>query len=278
MRLVRAEWKKVFTTNTWWIFALILIPLWGFTLFINYFQTQFLADPESLNVPPDDPSFSDPALIAAREAENIAANLYTNGQLTGLAIIMVLGIIIMTSEFFHQTATTTFLTTPHRSAVIAAKFVVAGLLGLLFWAVTTVANLLVTPLILNSFDTPTMIDSSAIWRSIGLNGLAYLLWALFGVGIGVLIRSQIAATVTAIVLYFAGSIGAAIILDVLSNRFGDWINNLQVIVPSLASGLMVSGTDLPGSPPQWVGAAVLIGYAVVTGVVGTLITRTRDVS
>jgi ABC-2 type transport system permease protein len=278
MRLVRAEWKKVFTTNTWWIFALILIPLWGFTLFINYFQTQFLADPESLNVPPDDPSFSDPALIAARQAENIAANLYTNGQLTGLAIIMVLGIIIMTSEFFHQTATTTFLTTPHRSAVIAAKFVVAGLLGVLFWVVTTAANLLVTPIILNSFDTPTMIDSSAIWRSIGLNGLAYLLWALFGVGIGVLIRSQIAATVTAIVLYFAGSIGAVIVLDVLSNRFGDWINNLQVIVPSLASGLMVSGTDLPGSPPQWVGAAVLIGYAVVTGVVGTLITRTRDVS
>jgi ABC-type transport system involved in multi-copper enzyme maturation permease subunit len=278
MRLLRAEWKKVFTTNTWWIFALILIPLWGFTLFINYFQTQFLADPEALNVPPDDPSFSDPAVIAARQAENIAANLYTNGQLTGLAIIMVLGIIIMTSEFFHQTATTTFLTTPHRSAVIVAKFVVAGLLGVLFWVVTTAANLLVAPLILNSFDTPTMIDSPAIWRSIGLNGLAYLLWALFGVGIGVLIRSQIAATVTAIVLYFAGSIGAVLILQTLANRFGDWINNLQVIVPSLASGLMVSGTDLPGSPPQWVGAAVLIGYAVVTGVVGTLITRTRDVS
>lgn len=278
MKLINAEWKKVFTTNTWWIFGLILIPLWGFTLFINYFQTQFLADPASLDIPADDPSFSDPSVIAQRLPENIAANLYTNGQLTALAIIMVLGIIIMTSEFFHQTVTTTFLTTPHRSAVIAAKFAVAGLLGVGFWALTTAANLLVAPIILNSFDSPTLLSSGAIWRAIALNGLAYLLWALFGVGIGVLIRSQIAATVTAIVLYFAGSIGAVLILNTLANRFGDWINNLQVIVPSLASNLMVTGAELPGSPPQWVGAAVLIGYAVVTGVVGTLITRTRDVS
>ena len=162
MKLINAEWKKVFTTNTWWIFGLILIPLWGFTLFINYFQTQFLADPASLDIPADDPSFSDPSVIAQRLPENIAANLYTNGQLTALAIIMVLGIIIMTSEFFHQTVTTTFLTTPHRSAVIAAKFAVAGLLGIGFWALTTAANLLVAPIILNSFDTPTMLSSGAI--------------------------------------------------------------------------------------------------------------------
>ena len=38
---------------------------------------------------------------------------------------------------------------------------------------------------------------------------------------------------------------------------------------------MISGAELPGNPPRWVGAAVLIGYAVVTGVIGTSITRTR---
>ncbi len=77
---------------------------------------------------------------------------------------MLLGIIIVTSEFFHQTVTTTFLTTPHRSAVIAAKLAMAGLLGVGFWALTTAANLLVAPIILNSFDSPT---SSAAGRSGG---------------------------------------------------------------------------------------------------------------
>ena len=51
-----------------------------------------------------------------------------------------------------------------------------------------------------------------------------------------------------------------------------------MLVPSIASQLMISGTELPGSPPQWVGAVVLIGYAVVAGAVGTLIIRTRDIS
>jgi hypothetical protein len=41
---------------------------------------------------------------------------------------------------------------------------------------------------------------------------------------------------------------------------------------------MIAGTDLPGNPPRWVGAAVLIGYALVAGTIGTLIMRRRDIS
>jgi len=117
-----------------------------------------------------------------------------------------------------------------------------------------------------------------VWQAIALNGLAYLLWAIFGVGFGVLIRSQIGATVTGILLYFAGYIGAGIFLTQLSLKFGDWINNLQLLVPSLASQLMTTGTDLPGNPPRWAGAVVMVGYAVVAGAIGTLITRRRDIT
>jgi hypothetical protein len=51
-----------------------------------------------------------------------------------------------------------------------------------------------------------------------------------------------------------------------------------VLIPTTASQLMISGTELPGSPPRWVGAVVLIGYALVTGVLGTAIMRRRDIS
>jgi ABC-type transport system involved in multi-copper enzyme maturation permease subunit len=257
MRLIRAELMKIRTTSTWWIFGLITLGLWGITLLFNYFQSDFLVNPQA-GAPTDDPGFA-----AAQQPINIASNLYTNGQLMGLAIILVLGAIVVTNEFFHQTVTTTFLTTPHRTAVVVAKFVAAGILGLLFWAVTTALNLIVTPAILSGLGLATYLDSGTVWRAVGF---------------GVLIRSQIGATITAMALYFVGYIGAAIFFGVLSDRFGDWFDNLQVLVPSLASQLMVSGTELPGSPPQWAGAVVLIGYAVVTGVVGTLITRTRDVS
>jgi len=276
MRLVRSELLKISTTNTWWIFLLITLPLWGLTLAVNWLQTSFLVNPpEDLG---DQSQDTQAQLDAAADLTNVAANLYTNNQFLGLLIVLLLGTMVVTNEFFHQTATTTFLTTPHRTAVIMAKFAAAALFGVLFWIVTTALNLVIGPLILSLLDVGTQFGEPAVWRAIALNGLAYLLWAIFGVGFGVLIRSQIAATVTAMAVYLAGFVGAALILNQLANRFGDWINETQVAVPSIASQLMVSGTELPGSPPQWVGAVVLVGYAVVTGVVGTLIVRRRDIS
>lgn len=276
MRLLRSELLKIRSTNTWWVFGLIALALWAVTLFFNYVQTQFLLDSSAAHgeLSPEEAE----AVAAVGNVANLAANLYTNGQFFGVLIVMLLGVVVVTSEFFHQTVTTTFLTSPRRTAVILAKLAAAAILGVLFWLVTTALNLIVGPLILSSLDVPVQLGNGAVWRAIGLNGLAYLLWAIFGIGFGVLIRSQIGATVTAILLYLAGFIGAAIFFSTLANRFGDWIDNLQVLVPSLASQLMVAATELPGSPPQWVGAVVMIGYAVVTGAVGTLIVRKRDIS
>lgn len=277
MNLVRAELLKIRTTSLWWILALVNLPLWGLSLLVNYFSAsaalQF-GNTDSEGVPPDAAA----QLEAAAQAPNIAASLYTTGQFLGVLLVMLLGAILVTNEYFHQTATTTFLTSPRRTPVILAKLGAAVLLGLLFWAVTTVLNLAVTPLILRSLDTPALLGEPAIWRAIGLNALAYGIWAVLGVGAGVLIRSQIAATVTLTVVYLGGFVAAFILYATLSPELGDWFDKVQVLVPTNASQLIISGTELPGSPARWVGAVVLIGYAVVTGVVGTLIMKRRDIS
>ncbi|MGR6321879.1 ABC transporter permease [Micromonospora soli] len=274
MNLVRSELLKIRTTNTWWIFGLITLPLWALALLFNWLQTAALTSGNVGDVPADQAD----QMAAVSSADSLAANLYTNGQFFGLLIVMLLGIVVVTSEFFHQTVTTTFLTAPHRTAVMLAKLAAAGVLALLFWVGTTALNLVAAPLVLNATDVGAQFGSGAVWRAVALNGLAYLLWSVLGVGIGVLIRSQIGATVTGILLYLGGAIGAGIAIGLLAARFGDWINKLQLLVPSLASGLMVSGTEIPGNPPRWAGAAVLIGYAVVAGAIGVLTIRRRDIS
>ncbi|KKJ99266.1 ABC transporter permease [Micromonospora sp. HK10] len=274
MNLVRSELLKIRTTSTWWIFGLITVPLWALAMAFNWLQTEALANGDFGEVSADQADQID----AVRDVANLAANIYTNGQFFGLLIVMLLGIVVVTSEFFHQTVTTTFLTAPHRTAVMMAKLIAAGVLALLFWLGTTLLNLAVGPLILNATDVGAHLGDGAVWRAVALNGLAYLLWSVLGVGLGVLIRSQIGATVTGILLYLGGAIGAAIAIGLLAAKFGDWINQLQLLVPSLASGLMVSGTDIPGNPPRWAGAAVLIGYAVVAGAIGVLTIRRRDIS
>ncbi|MFI0796177.1 ABC transporter permease [Micromonospora rubida] len=274
MNLVRSELLKIRTTSTWWIFGLISLPLWALALLFNWLQTDALAGGGFDDVPADQAD----QIQAMQSADSLAANIFTNGQFFGLLIVMLLGIIVVTSEFFHQTVTTTFLTVPHRTAVMVAKLVAAAVLAMLFWLVTTALNLVFGALVLNNVGIDTHLGSGAVWRAIGLNALAYLLWSVLGVGIGVLIRSQIGATVTGILLYLGGSIGAVAVLSLLASRYGEWINKLQVAVPSLASSLMVSGAEIPGNPPRWAGAAVLIGYAVLAGLIGALTMRRRDIS
>jgi ABC-2 type transport system permease protein len=275
MNLIRAELLKIRTTNTWWVFLLITLPLWGLTLMFNGFQTAFLLDPGSTEgMSPEDAE----QIIAASDPANVAANLYTNGQFFGVAIVMLLGAIVVTNEYFHQTVTTTFLTTPHRTRVVLAKLFAASVFGLVLWAITTAANMPAGALIMGANEQASHMGDGTVWRAIALNGLAYLLWAIFGVGFGVLIRSQIGATLTLSIGYVIGTMGASLVFFLLAEYVAEWFSKLQVLVPTTASALMISGTELPGNPPRWVGAAVLIGYAVVTGVVGTLIMKRRDIS
>jgi ABC-2 type transport system permease protein len=275
MNLVKAELFKIRSTSTWWIFGLVALVLWALTLLINWAGSNINQSADAAEGLTADQAEQ---IRVANEAVNVASNLYTSGQFFGVLIVMLLGAILVTNEFFHLTATTTFLVTPRREAVIFAKLAASAILGLVFWLFTSLLNLLFVPFILNSLDVGPQLGEPAVWRAIALNGLAYGLWAILGVGAGVLIRSQIGATITLSTVYVVGYFGATTIFFLLTPRIGDWFGKLQVLVPPLASQLMISGTELPGNPPRWVGAVVLIGYAVVAGGLGTFIMKKRDIS
>ncbi|MET0426097.1 MAG: ABC transporter permease subunit [Actinoplanes sp.] len=272
MNLVKAELFKIRTTSIWWIMGIVLVPLYAASLLFNW------ASSDVGNVGDGAPADQQAQIDAALEPVNIATNLYTSGQYFGVLIVLLLCAIIVTSEFFHLTATTTFLITPKRQSVILAKFGAGIVVGLIVWAITTVLNLIIVPLILNNLNVAVQLGEPAVWRAIALNALAFVLWAILGVGAGVLIRSQLAATLVLAILYVVGTTAVQLIFFLLTEYVADWFENLQVLVPTSASALMISGTELPGSPPRWVGAVVLIGYAAVTGVLGTVLTKRRDIS
>jgi hypothetical protein len=134
------------------------------------------------------------------------------------------------------------------------------------------------------FDAENVSNSLGQWtvqRSLLLNLAVYAVWSVFGVGFGVLIRNQVGTVVTAVVLYFAGSAGGILFFALVREYLirEDWVTTAQVAVPTIASMVMITpGRLFEDAPPQWVGAAVLIGYALVAGTIGTLITRKRDIS
>ncbi len=269
--LIRSELLKIRTTNAWWWFALGML---GWTLIALAFNMWFayfaFNDPGMLG--PEAGGFTSP--------EYHASNIYTSGQFLGLMFVMLIGILMVTNEFFHQTATATFLTTPRRTVVIMSKLVTAVLIGMAFAVVITAIDLAAGAVFFHTQDLGTMLGEWPVQRAILLNLVAFGVWTIFGVAIGTLITNQLAATITAAVLYLVGTQLAQVAFFVLSAWLdSEAVLHWQVIVPSTASQVMtLGGEGIPGSPEWWVGALVLLGYAVVAGVVGTLITRKRDIS
>lgn len=276
MRLIRSEFLKIRTTNVWWLFLIGALGLLLLAFTVNAFQLNFILNPPE---GADLDAQTQAQFAVLRTPAAMTSFLATSGQYFGLMFVLLIGIITVTNEFHHQTATTTFLATPHRTSVIVAKSVAAAIFGAILWAITTLINIPATQIYLKAQDVSAVFGDAAVQRAIALNLLAYVLWALIGVGIGVLIRSQIGATVTAMVLYTVGTIAVAIIVQIMVNQFDwKWAENIQWAFPSIASGLMVNGVDIPDQPHYWVGGLILLAWAAVTGVIGTLITRTRDIS
>jgi ABC-2 type transport system permease protein len=284
VRLISAEIMKIRTTNTWWLFVIGMILVTALAFMVNAFGHHYNdLQPPAGSVPADQR-----AEVAQRVAEahtpaglaKIAADMMTSGQFFGLLFAMIIGILVVTNEFFHQTATTTFMTNPHRTAVILAKSVAALLFGALFWLVATVLDAIATPIYLHSQDVSVSIFQWTVVQSVLLNLLAFVVWSIFGLGLGTLIRSQIGSVITGMALYLLGFAAVLVIFNLIHAAYPhDWVLTAQVIAPAVASTVMITpGRVFDHAPPQWVGAVVLIGYAVVTGAFGIWLTRRRDIS
>jgi ABC-2 type transport system permease protein len=307
IRLIRSELLKLRTTNMWWIFLLASLVFTGLALWINIEQTnsdltnhyedyyggspQGMTEEQKAQFEGEQQQYRNEEAARVAKASTAAAlarsaaNIYTSGQLFGLLLVMLVAILVITNEFYHQTATATFLATPKRTKVIAAKLITASLAGALFWLITTAISIGGGALYFSAKGLTNSLGNWTAQQSLLLNLLVYVLWAIFGIGIGVLIRSQIGATITAAVLYTVGTWASVVVLGLIYSLVikEDWVMESAVYIPPLASLHVVGGlTTLIGNdvdlPPRWAGAVVLIAWAVVLGTVGTLITRKRDIA
>jgi ABC-2 type transport system permease protein len=293
--LIRSELLKIRTTNVWWWFLIgaffataLAATIWIIVANVQIndaenaanrtFEPPEGASPEEIEIERDAFELSQDI---TRTLHDSMAEVYTSGQFFGLMFAMLLGTLLVTNEFHHQTATATFLTTPKRSKVIAAKLATAVLAAGCFWVFSTVLSVAAGSIFLAIKGYGPQLTEWPVLRAILFNGLAYGLWGILGVGLGVLIRSQIGAVVIGAISYLVGTfLLQNVVVPLLWFLLGwDWVVDWSVGWPSIASQVMISPEPIfPGSPSWWVGALVLVGYGVVFGVVGTLITRRRDIS
>ena len=138
-------------------------------------------------------------LLSDRIAPEDASDLFT-ADFTGL-FIMLLGVIGMAGEWRHRTITGTVLAAPDRLRLMAAKMLAYAAAGLLLSLIVTLTIMVVGAIIFSArgFGAVPFSDlADVLWRNLVV---AALVGAL-GVGIGALLRNQVAAIVGVLILGF----------------------------------------------------------------------------
>lgn len=269
--LMRSELTKVISTRLWWILAIILFAY----VALSAGGAAFL--------------FGDPnGMLAAQsnapEAGQIPPGVvtqlvYSFGSSIGYVFPVLFGAIAATTEFRHQTLTPTFLATPKRGRVLVAKAAVLTLFGAGFGVVAMLASVGVGAAVLAALGTDPLLGHSDTWALIGRAVLAMALWSLIGVGLGVLVPSQVAAIV--IVLAFTQFVEP--ILRLAAGTV-DWTAEVGKYLPGAASDALVGASfySLMGSSSAsldwWQGGIVLLAIGVVACLIGGVTTWKRDVT
>jgi hypothetical protein len=175
------------------------------------------------------------------------------------------GAMSITGELRHGTIRPTFLITPRRGRVIAAKIVSSGLVGIVFGLVAVGAAVGVGSAALAARGIPITLDGSdyALMPAGGVAAAA--LWAAIGLGLGALLRNQV-ATLVAIFLW----------VFFVENLLLDFAPGAGRFAPGAAAAA-ITGLDRDTLLAPAFGALLLVLYAAAAAVAGSIAIVRRDV-
>lgn len=252
-RLIAAETRKLTTTRLWlWL----LLASVGITALYASLLIGFSEDPDTWTLPLSTP--------------HGLRTLFGTAAGAAAPLIAVLAAVGMTGEFRHRTATVTFLATPRRAHVVVAKAVVSVGAGVVYGlaCLGTVAAIAVPWLSARGLDLPLL--------GAGLPGTyagvvaAVAMYALVGVGLGALLREQVATVVGLLVYLFV----VEPILTQIS-ALDAWTTYLPGPAQNALTGITVTTRDFL---EPWHGGIVLACYVIVLVVAGTWVSVRRDIT
>ena len=232
-RLVGAELLKVRTTRAIIGYIAVLLLLSGFASAAQASAAHLF-------------ELTDPEYQRDLLSHSVAAPL----------IALLLGIVSVTIEWRHGTITRTFLVTPRRERVLAAKGVAAFLVGVALAVFAIFVVLIVAVPVISGEGTSMQLDGALGERAAEIV-LAAGLWGALGVGFGGVVQHQTAALV--------GAILWVIVFEPLFGALFDWadLEGVADLLPGRALGSLDGQQDDALAPG--LGAAVGLGYVALLG-------------
>ena len=245
IRLVRAELTKLGTTRLVYGTAAVMAAFAVLTVAANISDRQ--------GAPP----------LSADSLPMLVGGPVT--LLSGAALL--LGILGMAGEFRHHTVTQTFLVTPDRGRVVAAKLVAYPLAGIgLALTILAFTAAVAAGWLAAKGITPSLLDAR-LGRVLLGAVLAAGLCGLVGVGVAALVRNQVAALVGVLVWV---AVVEGLLMTLLNDPgLGRWL-------PSAAAAALTNPGG--GQLSRLAGTLLLAGYALALALVGTRLVVGRDIT
>jgi ABC-2 type transport system permease protein len=187
------------------------------------------------------------------------------GPLLGALFAGLAGALSITAEIRHGTIRPTFLTTPRRGRVLAAKTVVSGLVGMVFGLVAVVVAAGVGSAALAARGIAITLDGSDYTLMPTGAIAAAALWASIGVSLGALLRNQVATLITIFLWLFF-----------VENLLLDFVPGAGRFAPGAAAAA-ITGLDRDTLLAPALGALLLALYAAAAAAAGVVATLRRDV-
>ena len=256
--LVRAEWTKLFTTRVWiglLLGACALVA--GFVVLFTSFAGSTPGGAQGGGPPGGLPA------VGTEQFEQLV--LATGANVT--VLFLILGIIGMTQEYRHRTATPTFLTTPRRGRVVIAKLAAYALAAVPFALVVLAVNYGVAAVAAGARGAVPALSGENL-QVLASSGLALVIYTVIGVGLGALVRNQVGAIVGGLVYLF---VVEAIVRQISA------IAGAYKWLPGGALEALTATFDGPDLLEPWQGGVLLLGYGLVAALLGALLAVRRDV-
>lgn len=241
MNQLRSEWIKLFSTRTTWVMigvGLLVEALFA-GLYVGLVSLSDLGEPTEV----------------------------TTGTGLLLVLMLVLGVLVITTEFRHGTSSSTFLASPRRYPVLAAKLGVALAVGIVAGLLFVLVNGgLALPLL--SHRQGSLPPTGELVRVYAGVTISMALICAFGVGVGAIVRNQVGAIIAAIACFFILSP----LPELLPGSIGDYfpaqaIGSLHGLRQETEDGLS-----------QVAGGLVLAAWSLGLVAIGTLLICRRDVA